>query len=278
MKSSPRARSGAPRDRVLGPSACLTAALLSASCAASRQETGFLDRTLRLDGVAHRYQVYVPAEYSRSRRWPVILFLHGSGERGTDGRLQTEIGLGTALRRYPDRYPAIVVFPQAPPDVRWPGRAAQLALAALERTQRELRTDPDRVYLVGLSMGGNGGWYLAYRFPRRFAAMVAISSWFVPRAAQPTNEPVVPERDGAPDSALAHRLARLPIWIFHGDSDPVIPGDDARRIAARLASLGAPARFTEFEHTGHDARDPALADPELPRWLFAQRRPRSSTH
>ena len=236
----------------------------------ARQETGFLDRTIRLDGATHRYQVYVPAEYSKSKRWPVILFLHGSGERGADGRLQTEVGLGTALRRTSDRYPAIVVFPQAPADDRWPGPASRLALATLDQTAKEFRTDPDRTYLAGISMGGNGAWYLAYRFPERFAATIVVCGWFVPRAQQPTREPVVPPSDGDPDSALAARLAMHPIWIFHGDSDPVIPPDDARRIAARLAKLGPGVRFTELKDTGHDAWDPAFANPELQTWLFAQ--------
>jgi predicted peptidase len=255
-----------------------TGALLAASrvAEAERQETGFLDRTVRIDGVDHRYQVHVPAEYTSSRRWPVILFLHGSGERGTDGRLQTEIGLGPALRRYPARYPALVVFPQAPPEERWPGGAARLAMVALARAEKEFRTDPDRVYLTGISMGGNGAWYLAYRFPRRFAALAPLCGWFVPRAEQPTAEPVVPADSGPPERALATRLSRLPIWIFHGDSDPVIPPRDSRRIAALLDSLGAPVRFTELRDTGHDAWDPAYADSELAAWLFAQQRPRGA--
>ncbi len=124
------------------------------STSRSQEPTGFLNRTIEVEGVPHRYQVYVPAEYTRERRWPVILFLHGSGERGTDGLLQTSIGLGEGIRRHAERWPAIVVFPQAPPAHRWHGRVAHLALAALDRTVREFSIDPDRVYLVGLSAGG----------------------------------------------------------------------------------------------------------------------------
>jgi len=251
---------------------------LLASPARADSATGFLERTIRVDGVDHRYQVYLPGGYSKTSPWPVILFLHGSGERGTDGSKQTTIGLGPALRQHPERWPAVVVFPQAPPDVRWPGKAADLALATLKSTQREFRTDPDRAYLVGLSMGGNGAWYLAYRDPKRWAAMVVMCGWFVPRSAQPTAEPVVPVSDGWADSALASRVLRLPLWVLHGDSDPVIPPDDARRIAARLDSLGAPARFTEFEHGGHDAWDPALAMTEVPEWLLSQRRSPTPGH
>src|SRR5262245_21777845 len=185
--------------------------------------------------------------------------------------------LGTTLRSCPAPYPAIVVFPQAPADERWPGPASRIALAALEQTIKAYRVDADRQYLVGISMGGNGAWYLAYRSPERFAAMVAVCGSFVPREPQPTREPVVPEADGPADSVLATRLAQLPIWMFHGDSDPVIPPDDARRMMDRLGKLGAPVRYTELRDTGHDAWDPAFANPELPTWLFTQHRPRAAS-
>src|SRR5262249_26302648 len=147
------------------------------AAAAARRETGFLNRTLLVGGRRHAYQVYVPAAYSPRRAWPVILCLHGSGERGTDGLLQTEVGFGAALRRYSDRYPLIAVFPQAPPDTRWPGASSRIALAALDATLEEFRCDPDRVYLTGLSMGGNGAWYLAYRSPARWAALLVACGW-----------------------------------------------------------------------------------------------------
>lgn len=95
--------------------------------AGAQEPTGFLNHTVTVDGVSHRYQVYVPAEYSRARRWPVILLLHGSGERGTDGLLQTAVGLGEGIRRHAGRWPAIVVFPQAPLEHRWHGKVAHLA-------------------------------------------------------------------------------------------------------------------------------------------------------
>ena len=267
----------APRPgsvRVTGRSRAWLAAyaLLAAGCSAPSHESGFVERTLMWRGVPRPYQVWVPPAYSRQHRWPVILFLHGSGERGTDGRRQIESGMGPALLRFPERYPAIVVFPQAQADERWPGDAAAFALATLDHARKEFRVDRRREYVIGVSMGGNGAWYLAYRFPERFAAIVSICGWFVPRDDEPTSEPVVPARDGPPDAALARRVAHLPIWIVHGDSDPIIPPDDSRRIGGLLASLHAPARYTELKNTGHDAWDPAFADPELPAWLFTQRR------
>jgi predicted peptidase len=272
--SSPISRAlGSWRALWLGAGVLILPVLL----AGTRTETGFLDRSVTVDGTSYRYQVYLPSDYARSKRWPVILFLHGSGERGDDGLLQTEIGLGSALRRHPERYPAIVIFPQAPPGDRWPGMAARVAMAALDQTLRRFHADRDRVYLTGLSMGGNGVWYLAYRFPDRFAAVAPVCGWFVPTDKLPTSEPVVPSDDGPPVEAIAQRLRATPIWIFHGDDDPVVEPSDSRAIAAALQRLGAPVRYTEIPGAGHNAWDPAYGSPALPAWLLSQRRVTSAS-
>jgi predicted peptidase len=239
--------------------------------ARAQESTGFLNRAVTVDGVSHRYQVYVPAEYSRARRWPVILFLHGSGERGTDGLLQTEVGLGGGIRRHAERWPAIVVFPQAPPEHRWHGEVAHLALTTLERTLQEFSTDSDRVYLVGLSAGGNGVWNLGYRYPERFAALVAICGWVMPTAERP--EAIIPPDSAPPYPVIAGRVRSLPIWIWHGGADEVVPVEESRRMAEALRASGAEVTYTELPGVGHDAWTPAFDSPELPRWLFARKRP-----
>lgn len=247
-------------------------ALTLAEAAAARRETGFLNRTLLLDGTPHAYQVYVPPDYTPRRAWPALLCLHGSGERGSDGLLQTEIGLGTALRRHSERYPLIAVFPQAPPDTRWPGASSRIALAALDATLEEFRCDLDRVYLTGLSMGGNGAWYLAYRDPARWAAVLVACGWVNPDEQHPTAEPVVPPGDGPAIQALAKRLRRVPVWQYHGAADDVIRPADSRRLAAALDSLGTPARYTELPGIGHGCWDAAYGSPDVAAWLLAQRR------
>ena len=247
-------------------------ALLLAPVAGAGAETRFMNRTVVVDGVAHRYQVYVPAAYSPKRAWPLMLCLHGSGERGTDGLLQTRIGFGAALRRDAGRTPLIAVFPQAPPDTRWPGASSRLALAALDATLREFRCDSDRVYLTGLSMGGNGAWYLAYRDPDRFAAVLVACGWVNPNPAHPTAEPVVPPEDGPAIPTLAQRLQHTPIWQYHGAQDDVIPPTDSRTLAAAFDSLGANARYTELPTVGHACWDSAYASPDVMRWLMAQHR------
>ena len=254
----------------------LAAAALAVAGSVSAQpvQTGFLDRTIEVHGAQYRYQVYVPAAYTNTtQQWPVILYLHGVGERGTDGLRQTLIGLPAAVRVAAARYPAIVVMPQAPPDSNWVGAAGDAAMAALDRTLAEYRTDPARVYLTGLSMGGNGAWNLAYRFPERFAAL-AVLCGFVSQAspAVPGSKPAVPGGGEAAFPLLAERLKSLPIWISHGEIDATVPVEESRRAAAALRAVGANVRFVEYAGVGHNVWEPTFASPEFSGWLFSQRR------
>lgn len=247
--------------------------LAAAGCAAAQPvQTGFLDRTVPVAGADYGYQVYVPRDYDATAEWPVILFLHGGGEGGDDALIQTEVGLGSALRRDAGRFPAIIVFPQAPPDGSWQGLAADIAMAALDATADEFSTDDDRVYLTGLSMGGNGSWNLAYQHADRFAAMVVICG-FVTSGDPPRYNPIPPASAGDPFAAVAARVASIPTWIFHGEADTVVPVEQSRQMAAALEAAGADVRYTEIPGTGHNAWDPAYASESLSRWLFAQRRP-----
>jgi predicted peptidase len=244
--------------------------LMPSPAFAQAADTGFLNRTITIGADTHRYQVFVPSDYNRSRSWPVVLFLHGGGERGTDGLIQTEVGIGSAIRRFAARFPAIVVMPQAQAPLGWVGTNADLALKALDKTESEFSTDKSRIYLTGLSMGGGGTWYLAYRNPDRFAALVAICARVRPSAT--TTDPIVPAADGEPFAALAGRIKHLPIWIFHGDADKTVPVDESRGVAAALTALNAPVKYSELPGIGHNAWDAAYRSQELTDWLFAQRR------
>src|SRR5215470_4483147 len=135
-------------------SACL-AATMAIATPARRPETGFLDRTLTISGTTYKYQVFVPEDWSDKRTWPIILFLHGSGERGDDGLLETTEGIGPAIRLDRSRFPAVVVMPQCRKGVWWADSPLEtVALPALENATREFRGDRRRTYLTGLSMGG----------------------------------------------------------------------------------------------------------------------------
>jgi predicted peptidase len=238
-----------------------------------RVETGFLDRTVSVAGQPYRYQVYVPATYASQARWPVILFLHGAGERGADGLVQTNVGLAAAIRRTPARYPAIVVLPQVPLDSQWVGAPADAAFAALAQTMKEFHTDPARVYLTGLSMGGHGTWYVAYRHPELFAAIAPICGWVEDMARFRGSVPIVPAESGAALPALARRLGKLPIWIFHGEVDEAVPVNGSRDPAAALTAAAADVRYTEFLGMNHNVWDAVYASDAFTRWLFAQHRP-----
>jgi predicted peptidase len=235
-------------------------------------QTGFLDRSVTVSGLRFKYQVYVPANYSERTNWPVILFLHGAGERGNEGLKQTAVGLAPAVRMNPERYPAIIIMPQVPTDSTWTGASATAAMTALDNTLQEFRTDRDRVYLTGLSMGGQGTWYLAYRYPDRFAAVVPICGWVSPTFAMRRADPVVPRDSVTHFEALARKLARVPIWIFHGEMDPAVPVEESRKAAAALKAAGGNVQYTEFLGTGHNSWDPAYGSAAFASWLFGQRR------
>lgn len=235
-------------------------------------QTGFLDRTITVAGRSYHYQVYVPADYQSKPTWPAILFLHGAGERGDDGLVQTNVGLGPAIRQNPARYPAIVVFPQAPRDSQWVGTPADMAVAALQQTMREFHVDPTRVYLTGLSMGGHGTWYVAYRHPELFAAVVPICGWVRDFAMFRGSLPVVPGDSAAVMTNLVQRLAKVPIWIFHGEVDQVVNVNGSREPAAALKAASADVRYSELLGLNHNSWDAAYASEEFTHWLFTQQR------
>ena len=256
------------------------AALRHAAAAATSVPTGFLDRTVTVGGEAYRYQVYVPADYSASKAWPVIVSLHGNGRQGSDGMRPTGTDFATRIRENGAPFPAIVVFPQAKVGTRWfYPRMEELAMAELDHTISEFRVDTARIYLQGYSMGGSGSYRLAAKWPERFAAVVVVAGRITP-GANYTAEEIEIDREAnpavaAPDpySAFAAKLGKTPLWIFHGDADAVVSVDDSRKLAAALKAAGAPVRYTELAGAGHmDAPLKAYADPDLFRWLFDQHR------
>jgi predicted peptidase len=242
-------------------------------------QTGFLDRLITLGGEPYRYQVYVPADYTPSKTWPVIVSLHGNGRQGSDGMLQTGTDFAIRIRENRAPFPAIVVFPQGRLGTRWfYPQMQQLVMAELDRTIAEFRVDTTRIYLHGYSMGATGSYRLAYKWPERFAAVVVVAGRVEPGVhytpeeidIDRTTNPVVATPD--PFSTLAARLRKTPLWIFHGDADAQVPVDQSRRLFAALKSIGAPVRYTELPGADHDTAPPkAYADAELFRWLLNQR-------
>lgn len=258
----------------LGLILCVVFAVLAGTAPLPLKETGFLNRVMTVGGVAYRYQVYVPADWDPASKWPVILFLHGAGERGADGLRQTQFGIGTAIRLHPERFPAVVVMPQCGRNEWWTNPAMEeQALQALRQTMEEFNGDAERVYLTGLSMGGYGTWSLAFKHPDVFAAYVPICGGVRPPPRVPAN----PERTFAggesdPYAEVAGKVGRIPVWIFHGADDPVVPVSESRKMHQALEAAGADVRYTEYAGVGHNSWDRAYAEEELYTWLLAARR------
>jgi predicted peptidase len=239
-------------------------------------ETGFLDRSVRIGSVEYRFQVYVPRGFNKKQSWPVIVALHGGGEYGSDGMKQTNVGLAPAIRRNPERFPAIVIFPQAKADGKagWQTDGGEAAMAALDKTIKEFKGDPKRVVLTGLSAGGNGTWSLASKHPERFAAIVPVCGFvsnFKGRASA-VDYPALAAGDD-PYTEIAKKVASLPILIFHGAKDDVVSPDESRKMFAVLKKLGATVNYIELPDANHNAWDPAYSSADTISWMLKQKRP-----
>jgi predicted peptidase len=238
-------------------------------------DTGFLDRTVAISGTTYRYQVFVPNNWTKKQKWPVILFLHGYGERGETGLPQTDEGIGHAIRLSKDPVPFIVVMPQCLAGTHlWAEDAMEAqALAALEQSIKEFNGDRDRVYLTGLSMGGFATWDLAAKYPGKFAAYVPICGG----VRGPKDYPQIGGSLGRdpkvadPYAETAKRIAKTPVWIFHGGADDTVPVEESRKMAEALKAAGANYKYTEYPGVGHNSWDKAYAEPELVPWLLGQR-------
>ena len=216
------------------------------------QRDQFVAKSLSLAGQDFSYALRLPAGDVPEGGWPVILFLHGAAERGNDGLRQTRVGLGPALLAGPDAYPAIAVLPQCPPRTGWFGVAADAALLALDETIEEYECDESRLYVTGISMGGFGSFLLASENPELFAAAVPICG-------------------GGNPEAMAEALQDIPIWVFHGAADDVVPVDRSREMVEAIRAAGNQRlRYTEYPGVGHNSWDLAYAEAELPAWLLAQ--------
>lgn len=239
----------------------------------------FADRSVTVteDGapVVFRYRLLEPpagiSGVSRppGRKMPVVLFLHGAGERGSDNEQQLQyLPTWLAEPASRERYPCYLIAPQCRADhqwveVAWNDRASTpqaatpttdmaAAVAALEATLALEAADPRRVFLTGLSMGGFGAWDLAARMPERFAALLPIC--------------------GGGDERTAPRLIDVPVWCFHGAADTAVPVERSRRMIAALEAAGGTPKYSELPDVGHDSWTPAYRDPAVLDWLFRQSR------
>jgi predicted esterase len=231
------------------------------------QETGFLNRTLELHGVIYHYQVYLPEEWRRDdhKQWPVILFLHGRGERGSEGMWQTQFGLPQQVRDHPERWPFVIVMPQCPLANYWTDpEMLTLAMESLDRETAEFHLDTDRTYLTGLSLGGYGAWELAKHHPQRWAAVaIAAGGIFWSYAPERWQE------SSTLPAEYARALGHTPVWIFHGAEDNVVVPRQSEMMYEAFKAAGGRVRLWLYQGLKHDCWTRAYNEPELPRWLLA---------
>jgi predicted peptidase len=215
------------------------------------------------------YRLLAPTKIESDGKYPLVVFLHGAGERGNDNVLQLKyLPAWLAAPDVRERHACFVLAPQCRMDERWvdvswadktsapqaaePTTDLKGVTAMLEAVARDEPIDPDRVYLTGISMGGFGTWDLASRMPDRFAALLPIC--------------------GGGDERAAARIAGIPTWVAHGDADKAVPVERSRSMVKALEAAGGRPKYVEMPGVGHDAWTPTYHDPAALDWLFAQRR------
>ncbi|MEL6107878.1 MAG: prolyl oligopeptidase family serine peptidase [Planctomycetota bacterium] len=197
------------------------------------------------------YLLFLPRGYDADadKKWPLLVFLHGAGERGSDISKVKVHGPPKLVESDPD-FPFVVISPQCPKDAFW--NTGHL-LALITRTIKEHNVDPDRVYLTGLSMGGFGSWALAAEAPEMFAAVAPIC--------------------GGGDPRMAKKLVDIPIWVFHGDADRVVAISGSQRMVDAIkAAGGTNVEFTIYEGVGHDSWTETYGNEELYEWFLKHKR------
>jgi predicted peptidase len=237
-----------------------TAAAPSSPLNTQEQPTGLLTRTISVGQNSYTYQIYVPAQLRGKQNAPVILFLHGIGQRGDGGFVPMKGAAALLARQYLEQVPAIVLLPQCRRGRYWhDAEMERMVMAELEQTIAEFGSDPKRIYLTGVSMGGFGAWHMAAAYPEKFAAIVSICGGS-------------PLQRGDRFTPIARRVGSTPAWVFHGSDDRIVPVSESRQMVEALKSVaGSRVRYSEYKGVGHNVWMNALGERELFSWLFAQR-------
>jgi len=221
----------------------------------AQTEGQFVPRVFKDKAGAHKYSIFVPAHYSPDKKWPVILYLHGAGERGTDGVLQTTVGLGPFVKERAATFPFLVVFPQCEdltsrkldgwladtPD-------AKRALRILDDVERDYSVDRQREILTGLSMGGAGVWSIGSATASRWAGLLVVS--------------------GLGKVADAPKLKNTPIWVLHGSKDIAVPIDKDQSMVEAVRAAGGHPYFTALPEARHVIGHVVYSDDAVYQWML----------
>ena len=225
-------------------------------------------------GATLPYLLHVPENLEPGKKYPLVLFFHGAGERGDDNTAQLRWGVWVFTKKANlDAYPAFVLAPQCPKGKQWvdmpwatpsgvrppkPSASLALALAILDKVCAEQPIDTDRIYVAGLSMGGYATWDCITRFPDKFAAAVAVCG-------------------GGDEHTVTADVAKVPVWAFASDDDPVVPVNRSRGMIAAMKAAGGNPHYTEYHGYNHASWGPAFNERHLAEWLFAQVRGQPDT-
>lgn len=204
------------------------------------------------------YRLLVPKDYDATKKYPLIVYLHGSGERGNDNEFQLHHGWKTFLvDSIRENYPTFVLFPQCPLEERWyskegkPTKTLLLVNKAVDKLTAEQSIDVNRLYVMGLSMGGYGTFGCIETWPNKYAAAIPICGW-------------------ANITKAKKYAKRTAVWLFHGSDDTAVIPERSREVYAELKAKGCNVCYTEYPGVGHNSWTPALAEPELFKWLFSK--------
>jgi len=225
-------------------------------------------REFSAEGAKLAYRLLQPGKTEAGKKYPLVVFLHGAGERGDDNKAQLKHGASLFTKpEAREKFPCFVIAPQCPKDQTWsavkgwtdpesfqqePKPAMKLLLGAVEALEKEFAIDPDRIYVTGLSMGGYGSWDLITRHPEKFAAAIPVC--------------------GGGDKEKIAVAKGVPVWAFHGLADNVVPPARSQEMVAALRAAGGKAAHTEYPGVAHDSWTYAYGEPNLLPWLFAQHR------
>jgi predicted peptidase len=220
------------------------------------------------DGKTLPYRLLKPLNYNPKEKYPLVVFLHGAGERGDDNDKQLVHGVPEFLTPENRKdYPCFLIAPQCPEGKKWvevdwsaeseiqpkePSEPMRLTLGLIGQMRKDYPIDAKRIYVTGLSMGGFGAWDVIARRPDLFAAAVPIC--------------------GGGDETTATKIAKIPIWAFHGAKDPAVNVNRTRHMIAALKKAGGEPKYTEYPDEGHASWVPAYKDAAMMKWLFAQKK------
>ncbi|RAJ87822.1 phospholipase/carboxylesterase [Chitinophaga dinghuensis] len=263
--------------RYLNILCCLLLSVFAIQTQAQKADSPFSYESYTRNGDTLRYRMMKPLHHDIHKKYPLIIFLHGVGERGNDNKAQLKHGgswLGNDSLR--EAFPAYVIFPQLPVPETWapmkvtydsttkkyafdfppdapPTKPTALLKSLIDSLNATGNIDTKRVYIGGLSLGGMGTFYMITHYPQLFAAAFPICG-------------------GGDVNAAGNFAGKVPVWIFHGGADPIVPVTASRAYAEKLKSLGAEYKYTEYAGVEHNSWDKVFVQPGVLEWLFKHKK------